>query len=476
MPKLEFRPSAHGFHFPNAFTNHVGPFTTDGRCGGMVAATLDYYLSGLAVPTHKAVDFPSGSVPQDGSILGDYIYARLMDSILNTSASRFIGFPWQSDQQWFEWTVNEAFPLLRERIDAGQLVPLGLQSKTAGAPGRGHQVLAYGYELNPPAVYIYDNVHPDHECVLRPIDAVTGVREYLAEQQDGGGIGDWRCFFVHDWYDFEHPQRPPYLDLGIADGVQISSPSLSATSPVVSMVAGDKLELTATVRNFGSWPARLNQLFVWVRGPAGGNPHANLDHLLGGGDQDSMPVQPGEERVIHRTADHFGQEVGRYTVGISYLSEQGHWLGLAPVIPGTRSQVQVDLRASAAQSLVVSSDIEVPESSSLVDTGIDIPPGGDFELLASGTIWSGAWFFGRNGPGGFTWVDHDPKFPLHEGPGAHPFCLIGRLGNDGWFFVGDHLPRQHQPGPGPRRLFLRTNDDTPNNGNGSFSCHVNVWH
>jgi hypothetical protein len=55
MPRTSFDPKRHGFHFANHFVNHVGPFTTIGRCGGMSYAALDCFHHGVAVPQSTRV-------------------------------------------------------------------------------------------------------------------------------------------------------------------------------------------------------------------------------------------------------------------------------------------------------------------------------------------------------------------------------------------------------------------------------------
>jgi Lamin Tail Domain len=117
----------------------------------------------------------------------------------------------------------------------------------------------------------------------------------------------------------------------------------------------------------------------------------------------------------------------------------------------------------------------VPESAADVDTGIDLSAGDEYAIDASGTIWAGVVGTFENGPEGWTNVDHDPKFPLHEGPDAHPFALIGRFDGEPYFYAGRTLKRGLYMGTGARRLRLRTNDDTPGNGSGAFTCRVRVW-
>lgn len=130
---------------------------------------------------------------------------------------------------------------------------------------------------------------------------------------------------------------------------------------------------------------------------------------------------------------------------------------------------------TAPMTLVVDRAFGVPEASAGVDTGIDLLPGDDFALEGSGQIKSGVLFTSWNGPEGWTNVDHDPKFPLHEGPDARPFALIARLAGLPWFYVGAQRARAPYVDGSRRRLQLRTNDDSPGNGEGAFTCRVRVW-
>jgi hypothetical protein len=156
-----------------------------------------------------------------------------------------------------------------------------------------------------------------------------------------------------------------------------------------------------------------------------------------------------------------------------------------PVLPSapTQSQVRFD------------SWITVPESQLEVDTGVTIRNGDIYSIVqATGEIWSGVWVPNiNNGPNGWEdTVQYDPKFPYHGFSGAfpcqalgttqpsHPFGLIGKLTN--YFFIGDCMaPVRHFADPEIDRntpfephLILRTNDDTPGNGNGAFQCHLRV--
>ena len=105
-----------------------------------------------------------------------------------------------------------------------------------------------------------------------------------------------------------------------------------------------------------------------------------------------------------------------------------------------------------------------------VDTGIDVGPGDQVSIEATGEIWAGVCLTGKNGPAGWNNIDNDAKFPL---PGFRPYALIGKLGQNGsYFYIGSEATFTN---PGDRRrLYLRTNDDMPGNGTGAFQVHIKV--
>ncbi len=109
-----------------------------------------------------------------------------------------------------------------------------------------------------------------------------------------------------------------------------------------------------------------------------------------------------------------------------------------------------------------------------VDTGIDIEPGDIVTFFAAGAIWSGVCLTGDSDANGHA--NPGPLYPLPTAPG---YGLIGRVGNGGYFNIGMSraVPFNGASGGQPARggrLFLRTNDDKPGDGYGSFSVSVAV--
>jgi hypothetical protein len=218
MPRTDFTPQQHGFHFPNNFVNRVvklpdnREIKTYGRCGGMAYASLDYYFAKQPVPPYTSANFPnSNGVPPDDNWLAKYIYRRLMDSFCNASALRYVTWTLKPDQSsWFGLRkgitacTRDEVPRLRAAIDAGTPVVLGLISANNKVEDN-HQVVAYGYYLDPAtkelSVYIYDNNTPDTEVVLTTGPDIPRVSASNNEL--------WRGFFVHHYSPVVPPVQTP---------------------------------------------------------------------------------------------------------------------------------------------------------------------------------------------------------------------------------------------------------------------------
>jgi hypothetical protein len=110
----------------------------------------------------------------------------------------------------------------------------------------------------------------------------------------------------------------------------------------------------------------------------------------------------------------------------------------------------------------------------VVDTGITVLPADRVSFNATGSIWSGVWLTGTNGPTGwYTWdKPGQAGFPMMD---KHPFCLIGLINNTP-FYIGDNLQYFHDPNQQaqPGRLFLEINSNNLQNGSGHLNVSVNV--
>jgi hypothetical protein len=151
---------------------------TYGLCGGMAFAALDYYTTGIPIPTSK---LPPTRANAAGTIMRNYLQRRQLDSLRDNLGTvlawmtvlnyipQWWGFksgaPWLLDRSKEEWKK------LKDNIDAGQPTPLALIGTTKD-PMQNHQVLAYGYDEPDPHVgadgtgiiYVYDMNCPGVEA------------------------------------------------------------------------------------------------------------------------------------------------------------------------------------------------------------------------------------------------------------------------------------------------------------------------
>ena len=345
MPTTGFVPSRHGFHFANEFGGKVvlvpgfGEVATRGRGGGMAFAALDYWYTGLPVPTHRRQDFQGTGTPKDGTRLADYIYKRLSDSFAVASARQFVTWTLAADQPtWADpgvvaRTREEALPRLRRRIDSGRPVALGLvAASNLEDLASNHQVVAYAYEADDPTgamrIRVYDPDRPEQEVVLSTDHGRPYLESNVPEER-------WRGCFVQDYV----PERPPYLDLAVSRGIWVSS-----WTPTL----GRHFVAQYCARNYGDHPARLTELFMVVRGPGG----ERLDGLLGG-DADPTPLEPGAERALFKAVVQFGSVPGGHELTAAYRSEQGALIALPPAEPGATSRTGVTVVAPPRRTRVV---------------------------------------------------------------------------------------------------------------------------
>lgn len=211
--RVDFWPATHGFAFPNDFSNKVSivgiPITeTQGRCGGMAFAGLDYWHNRLSIPA-------DGSLPADGTPLADYIFWRLIDSIRD-NWPMFFHFMRTPDHPTLingigvaRATREEELPKLTALLDQGVPQPLGLvQSRGITEFGDDHQVVAFGYETlgTETVVHIWDNNYPSVESSLR-FTTLDDPNDRAVHHSNGN---DWRGFFVERY----SPQTPWFLQPG----------------------------------------------------------------------------------------------------------------------------------------------------------------------------------------------------------------------------------------------------------------------
>jgi uncharacterized protein YjbI with pentapeptide repeats len=230
MPKTTFTAAKNGFQFPNKFKPQIyaGPIdiSLNGLCGGMSYAALDFFFAGRPIPAET-------SLPEDGSVLEEYIYDRhltaLGDTIWKWAERLFNPFGWRTSE-FFHWGLQAAgggeLEWLRKSIDAGRPCVLGLVSP--GGLFENHFVVATGYEWSKREVgplefddlkiQIYDNRDPDKEMVL------TANLDELRYVENNGD--KWITYFVDRNYrpKVPHLGRSPCTDHHIR---QLSGQDLS---------------------------------------------------------------------------------------------------------------------------------------------------------------------------------------------------------------------------------------------------------
>ena len=176
-----FKPSRHGFPFPNRFPSGSPvveiptPFgrikigdASAGLCGGMVFAAMDLYSHGEAAVPECA-----------GPPVVRYLCRRLLDS-WNLPFGVLKYYDWQRRPAATKFlagirvcdglmrlTVLEEWPEIRARLGAGRPVALGIVNSAgygSKALIRNHQVLCYGYDFDEASqevtLAIYDPNHP----------------------------------------------------------------------------------------------------------------------------------------------------------------------------------------------------------------------------------------------------------------------------------------------------------------------------
>lgn len=209
--RTTFVPAEHGFRFANDFANDFIPafdWRTDGLCGGMIFAALDYFNNPhIPVPTQDYL-------PADGTVLRQYIYDRQTNSIVDHNHVNWSEFglnPFGSrNAEFYRWGLESRLDDLRREIDAGRPVPIGLKGCDEGCMGD-HVVLAIGYDVgdyngdpNSPTarnvrITVYDPNYPGEEMTMSPFpdEGLWGHR---------GETDRWRAWFIAQ-YSVRTPPR-----------------------------------------------------------------------------------------------------------------------------------------------------------------------------------------------------------------------------------------------------------------------------
>lgn len=382
MPKLNFIPARDGFHFANNFTNHLPlGITTGGLCGGMALSAFNYFAYKMPVPTHATgnQDFGNtdGDVPPEGQSLRQYILDRQIDTFLY--AAPFLVFPWDNNPAWHFSTSLSAFNVIKQMIDRGNFNLLGLRGigQIVGTGG-GHQVLVYGYDENPKRLYIYDSNFPDVEITLQ----LDEINRCLLHASRANIYASYFSMMELNPNNLGISFKPTYLDLGIKNGLTISS----------NAVLGGKVIFSATIKNYGDYNAHVNSFLIWLRDPTG----RNIDYMTGGMKANPISIAKGQEIVITGQSQTFGTINGNYRAGVCYLSKQGQWINIPAVEQNTRTMVDFYVQTQRIADANVH-PFPVPLYSSQTFT-ISAADRTSHQLLAGEVFYNGAKIGNTNAP------------------------------------------------------------------------------
>ncbi|MBL7781961.1 MAG: hypothetical protein JNM22_12140 [Saprospiraceae bacterium] len=286
--RTAFNPQVHGFKFTNDFTVEFEfgfgiKARYGGQCGGMAYSALDYFKSNRPIPTQ-------GFRPFTGSILQSYIYSRQISSLKENvdkwSELILNPFGWRTNE-YFNWGIQGfnggRIQELRQAIDAGNPIPLGLFKAGSGGNVAHHQVLAIGYDMGRYRgdlgefkedfkIFIYDPNHPNETVTLRPHvggDSFYAYDEYPNER--------WQTYFVDKKYQ---PAQPPQIDFPVMQStgnvsqimleIRTGGDDLRGNKDNVNVVINftdGTSQIVNNINNGGRWidnydqavPIRLNQ-------------------------------------------------------------------------------------------------------------------------------------------------------------------------------------------------------------------------
>ncbi|HZL05127.1 MAG TPA: hypothetical protein VFE45_06875 [Coriobacteriia bacterium] len=193
-----FRPSTHGFGFPNAWHDLVlGAITSRGRCGGMVFAALDRFAADVPLtPAEQARALPDYRAP-----LARHIWRRQVESIVTRLGSNLMRFalltylPSHAPKGTARTRQSE-LPRVLAALEVGQPVPLGLVSGLSVRHlAQNHQVLAYAADVEGglARIRIYDPNFPHRDDVVLEVP-IAGTGPVM--ERAGARTVPWRGFFA----------------------------------------------------------------------------------------------------------------------------------------------------------------------------------------------------------------------------------------------------------------------------------------
>lgn len=190
---------------------------SQGMCGGMVFAVMDYFHAGLLPPANT---MPPAS---SSDVLFKFIRERLIESFdITGSGYRWLAYssPLYPDgdegvlqtaglargRAWVSY--RDEWPRIRDDIDAGRLAPIGLVQTNSLSIGDNHQVLGYAYLQSGQnvTIWIYDPNLPDRDDLTLGFDITdtTGAVHITR-----GGYASDKCIYALLHMDGYQPRQAP---------------------------------------------------------------------------------------------------------------------------------------------------------------------------------------------------------------------------------------------------------------------------
>lgn len=164
----------------------------------MSFTTLDYYFAGKPIPTISTT--PSAK----GDPLGQYINSRQQQSVETNLGGWAVQILNPDDNAILHWATHDEWSKMKNAIDAGKPVALGLGVYLNGSAS--HQVVAAGYREGGSERWIitYDPNAPARRSVLHLRKGAKHWRDYRVDKH-GNLLPDWRGYFVSSYV----PMSPP---------------------------------------------------------------------------------------------------------------------------------------------------------------------------------------------------------------------------------------------------------------------------
>lgn len=227
-----FSPMTHGFAFANYFKIDFPikfplPFMGKldlsevifGLCGGMCAASLDYFYAGEVIPYVERPD----SIDQK---LFTYLCERQLQSLSIPVVLKIIEWMMLEDSELITRMIRVEIPKIRRSLVQGNPVILCLiRAKGLNNPTMNHQVVVTGYDLtlDGKAIHLslYEPNHPGEEI---SITAGLSRPDFSITQSSGEPL---RGFFTIPYTrleTFPRPAAPELISFGSPDGFTLQWP------------------------------------------------------------------------------------------------------------------------------------------------------------------------------------------------------------------------------------------------------------